>query len=246
MSVAPLPPEERTSLRKLLSSRQPGDAMAAYYALYHPSAKTRIWVHRAASGRMDGFLVSSQTGQDLFRPFLTIRAPNASSAAELLRTAFPSPQPAIVSIPEPLSVWVLPLLSLESSRRILVFRLNPAKLEPVINILVVRSTSPEGLARFEIRRGDRLLAAAGVNWQSPDWAEIFVRTDPSVRERGHGKSVCAALSRHLLGENRQILYAVEEGEEYSIRLAGSLGFEDTGERELLCAGSVRIDPQRER
>jgi ribosomal protein S18 acetylase RimI-like enzyme len=242
MSVAPLPPEERGSLRSLLDSRRAGDAMALYYALLHPAAKTRLWVHRSLSGRMDGFLVRAQTGQDLFRPLITLRAQDASSTAELLQAAFPSPQAAIFSLPEPLGLWVLPLISAETVLQILLLRLNPERLEPLVNIFVQRTTSPGGLPRYEIRRDDRLLAAAGVNWQSSDWAEIFVQTDPEARERGYGKSVCAALCRHLLEEKKGILYAVEEMNAASVRLARSLGFEDTGEREILCYGSVQTGP----
>jgi RimJ/RimL family protein N-acetyltransferase len=238
VSAALLPAEERSAVQTLLGSRRAGDALASYYALHHPAAKTRIWAHRSASGRLDGFLVRAQTGQDLFRPLVTLRAPDASSAAELLHAAFPSPQAAFFSFPEPLGLWVLPLLSAESTRRILMFRLNPAKLEPVMNIFVVQTVSPDGLPRFEIRREDRLLAAAGVNWQFADWAEIFVQTDPDVRERGYGKSVCAALCRRLLEEKRGVLYAVEEKNGLSARLARDVGFEDTGEREILCSGSV--------
>jgi RimJ/RimL family protein N-acetyltransferase len=238
VSAAPLPAEERAVLASLLDSRSAGDAMASYYALLHPAAKTRIWTHRSAGGRMDGFLVRAQTGQDLFRPLATLRAPDASTAAELLRAAFPSPSPAFFSIPEPLGIWVLPLLSAESIEQILLLRLNPAKLEPLVNIFVEQAASPAGLPRFEIRRDGRLLAAAGVNWQSSGWAEIFVQTDPAVRERGYGKSVCAALCRLLLEERRVVLYAVEENNTASIRLARGLGFEETGEREISCAGSV--------
>jgi len=250
VSVAPLPSEERGSLRSLLDARRAGDAMALYYALLHPAAKIRLWVHRSPGGRADGFLVRAQTGQDLFRPLVTLRAQDASGAAELLQAAFPSPRAAIFSIPEPLGLWVLPLLSAETTIQILIFRLNPARMEPLINILVQRAVSPGGLPRYEIRREERLLAAAGVNWQSSDFAEIFVQTDPEVRERGYGKSVCAALCRHLLDEKKGILYAVEERNTASVRLARSLGFEDTGEREILCTGSVQngspmqsVDPQ---
>jgi GNAT superfamily N-acetyltransferase len=242
VSVAPLPAQERASLRSLLDVRRAGDAMASYYALLHPAAKTRLWAHRSPADRMDGFLVRAQTGQDLFRPLVTLRAPEAASAAELLGAAFPSPQPAIFSIPESLGLWVLPLLSVETSMQILLLRLNPARLEPLINILVQRATSPGGLPRYEIRNESRLLAAAGVNWQSSDWAEIFVQTDPDVRERGYGRSVCAALCRHLLEEKRGILYAVEEQNIPSLHLARSLGFEDTGEREIQCSGSVQTAP----
>jgi predicted GNAT family acetyltransferase len=118
-------------------------------------------------------------------------------------------------------------------------------MEPLLNILVQRTVSPGGLPRYEIRRDDRLLAAAGVNWQSSEWAEIFVQTDPEVRERGYGKSVCAALCRHLLEEKKEILYAVEEKNTASVRLARGLGFEDTGEREILCSGSVLARPPAE-
>ncbi|HEY5119243.1 MAG TPA: GNAT family N-acetyltransferase, partial [Anaerolineales bacterium] len=85
-----------------------------------------------------------------------------------------------------------------------------------------------------------LLAAAGVNWQSSEWAEIFVQTDPAVRERGYGKSVCAALCRDLLERKKDILYSLEEDNLTSLRLAQGLGFEDTGEREIIFTGTVLI------
>ncbi len=108
----------------------------------------------------------------------------------------------------------------------------------MVNILVNRAPSPDGLPRYEIRNEERLLAAAGVNWQSSAWAEIFVQTDPAVRERGYGKSVCAALCRDLVERKKEVLYAVEEDNSISLRLAQGLGFEDTGEREILFVGSV--------
>ena len=238
MSIAPLPPDARSNLRVLLDPRRAGDAMASYYAFSHPAAKTRIWVHQSSAGRLDGFILRAQTGMDLFRPLATLRAPDSLAAAGLLRAAFPSPQAAMFSFPEPLGLWVLPLLTVESMVPLQVLRLNPARLEPLINILVQRSNSPGGLPRYEIRNENRLLAAAGVNWQSSDWAEIFVQTDPDVRERGYGRSVCAALCRHLLEEKKSVLYAVEEKNAASMRLANGIGFEDAGEREILCSGSV--------
>jgi hypothetical protein len=238
VSVAPLPPEARANLRVLLDPRRAGDALASYYSFFHPAAKTKIWVHQSPAGRLDGFILRAQTGMDLFRPLATLRAPDASAAAGLLQAAFPSPQAAMYSFPEPLGLWVLPLLAVETMMPLHVLRLNPARLEPLINILVQRTNSPGGLPRYEIRNENRLLAAAGINWQSPDWAEIFVQTDPDVRERGYGRSVCAALCRHLLEEKKSVLYAVEEKNSASMRLAEGIGFEDTGEREILCSGSV--------
>jgi RimJ/RimL family protein N-acetyltransferase len=241
-SVEPLATSDRGVLRALLDPYRTADAIAFYYALEHPDSKTRLWVHRAPSGLLDGFLAYVRTGQDLFRPLVTLRVRDPSSAAELLRAAFPAPAPAIFSLPEPLGLWVLPLLSLETTTRLLLYRLSPARFEPVINILVRGNPSPEGLPRFEIRREDRLLAAAGVNWRSSAWAEIFVFTDAESRERGYGRSVCAALCQVLLEEKWGVIYAVEEDNPASIRLAQSVGFEDTGERELVCAGSVLDTP----
>jgi RimJ/RimL family protein N-acetyltransferase len=238
-SVEPLPPADRGVLRALLDSYRVADAIAFYYALEHPESKTNLWVHRAPSGLLDGFLVRARTGQDLFRPLVTLRARDPSSAAELIHTAFPAPAPAIFSLPEPLGLWVMPLLTLETTTRLLLYRLSPARFEPVINILVRGSLSPDGLPRFEIRREDRLLAAAGVNWRSSDWAEIFVFTDAESRERGFGRSVCAALCQALLQEKRGVIYSVEEDNPASVRLAQSVGFEDTGEREFVCAGSIQ-------
>jgi RimJ/RimL family protein N-acetyltransferase len=238
MSIESLPIEGREALRSLLDIRNPGDSWAAYYALEHPAAKIKIWVHRSSEGRLDGFLIRAQTGQDLFRPLVTLRAPGSTSAVGLIQAAFPTSAPALYAIPEALGLWVLPVLSADPPRRVLLFRLNPARLEMVLNILVTRSASPDGLPRYEIRNGEQLFAAAGVNWQSSVWAEIFVQTDPAVRERGYGKSVCAALCRELLEKKKEILYAVEDNNAASLRLAQRLGFEDTGERELLFAGSV--------
>ncbi len=212
--------------------------MISYYALEYPASKTKIWVHRSPEGRTDGFLIRAQTGQDLFRPLITLRAPGSGAAAGLLQAAFPSPAAAIFSIPEQLGLWVLPLLKAEPVTRVLLYRLNPARLEPVINVLVNRASSPDGLPRYEIRNAERLIAAAGVNWQSSAWAEIFVQTDPAARERGYAKSVCAALCRDLVEHKKDVLYAVEEDNSISLRLAQALGFEDTGEREILFAGSV--------
>jgi RimJ/RimL family protein N-acetyltransferase len=242
VSVEQLPTTERSSLRPLLEIHRPGDAMISHYVLEHPASKIRIWVHRVAPGRVDGFLIRAQTGQDLFRPLVSLRAPGSASAAGLLQAAFPSPAPAIFSMPESLGLWVLPLLSVETTTRVLLYRLNPNRLEPVINILVRRTDSPAGLPRYEIRNDERLLAAAGVNWQSSEWAEIFVQTDPGVRERGYGKSVCAALCRQLVEEKKDVLYALEEENLPSLRLAQGLGFEDTGEREIICNGSVLVAP----
>ena len=237
MSALPLPPEERFSLRNLLDLRQPGDAMTAYYALFHPAARTKIWIHRAAGGRVDGFLVRAQTGQDLFRPLVILRGSGSAALLELLSAALPVGREAVFSVPEELGPMLLPFLNVSDQQTLSLLRLNPSRFQPVVNIFVRRGVSPDGLPRFEIRQGETLVASAGVNWRSPDWAEIFVQTIAAAQERGYGKSVCAALCEELVGAGRSVLYAVSPENRPSLALAASVGFEDTAQRELVCTGS---------
>jgi RimJ/RimL family protein N-acetyltransferase len=237
MTVAPLRAEDRGELRSLLDSRRAADAQAAYYALHHPAARVRMWVY-ANGGRREGFLVRAQTGRDLFRPLVILRAPHAGAAELLLRAALPTGSAFLVLLTEQSADWPLPLRLDEPPIRSRLLELNAARFEPIVNIFVVRSPSPDGLPRFEIRQGERLLAAAGVNWQSPEWAEVFVQTEPEVQNRGYGKSVVAALCRELLEGRRRVLYAVEESNNASRHLAEGLGFADTGEREQMCAASL--------
>ncbi len=74
---------------------------------------------------------------------------------------------------------------------------------------------------------------AGINWQSPTYGLSYVYTDPAVRGRGWGKSVVAALVGQLSQSGRMPLYVVAENNEYSIRLAEAVGFDDTGHREYV-------------
>ena len=105
-------------------------------------------------------------------------------------------------------------------------------------MLIVTSTSADGLPRCEIRAGERAGAVAGVNWQSPRYAEIYVYTEPAVRGRGWGKAVVRSLVGLILKGGRTPLYVVSESNEYSIRLAEAVGFEDVGRREFV-AQAVR-------
>ena len=100
-------------------------------------------------------------------------------------------------------------------------------------MLVVTSSGPDGLPHCEIRAGERAGAVAGINWQSPRFAEVYVYTEPAVRGRGWGKSVVQALVGHILKAGRLPLYVVAQTNEYSIRLAENVGFVNTGQREYV-------------
>jgi hypothetical protein len=234
MTVRMLRVEERDRLRAMVEPHRAADAMACYYALQHPAARVRIWVREPGGG----FLVRAQTGQDLFRPLVIMRARQPEGAEELLRVALPPGSAFLLSLSAEMALWPLPILCTESPTVLNLLELNAARFEPIVNIFVVHSQSPDGLPRYEIYHGDRLLAAAGVNWQSPEWAEIFVQTEPDVQNRGYGKSVTAALCRQLLEERRRVLFAVTESNGVSRRMAEGLGFTETGASETLCAATM--------
>ncbi|MBN2303375.1 MAG: hypothetical protein JXQ72_02785, partial [Anaerolineae bacterium] len=93
------------------------------------------------------------------------------------------------------------------------------------------SRTPDGLPRCVIESGG-YKAVAGVNWQSPAFAEIYVHTDPPVRQRGWGSGVASAVTQAVLESSRLPLYLVEQQNDVSRQLADTLGYVDTGARQV--------------
>ncbi len=227
----------RPRVRTLLDPRSPADALASYYALHHAPDRSDLFVepeHAADErARATGFLVRARTGLDLFRPLVTFRAQSEADVAALVARGLQAGRPAYLTVPEALAPWANKYLNVTEAELHRVYRLNPQRYQPIINVLAMTSTGTDGLPRVEIRSGDRAGAVAGVNWQSPDFAEVYVYTDPAVRGRGWGKSVVAALVGLLQKSGRTPLYVVASTNEYSIRLAEAVGFDDTGHREYV-------------
>jgi predicted GNAT family acetyltransferase len=73
---------------------------------------------------------------------------------------------------------------------------------------------------------------AGVNWQSPAFAELYVHTDATVRQRGWGESVASVVTQAVLASGRTPLYLVESDNDPSRALAQKLGYVDTGARQV--------------
>ncbi len=222
----------RDSVRRLLDIRSPADALATYYALYHPPDRTELFLWPLGADRPVGFLVRARTGYDLFRPLVTLRAPDPASAAGLLQVGLFPNRPALLTVPDRLAELVAARLEISQLERLRLYQLEPRDHEPVINVLVTRAQAPGSLARYEIRSGEQIAAAAGLNWRSPEFAEIYVHVHPSGRERGWGKSVVSALTSELIAGSVRPLYLAAETNPASIRLAESLGFRDTGFREF--------------
>jgi RimJ/RimL family protein N-acetyltransferase len=230
--------EKRRLIRPLLSPGDPADALASYYSLWHDPRRTRLTLGRDAGGKVDGFLVVAQTGADLFRPLVTLRAPGDDALASLLAGALAPNRPYQVIVPVRLASAVRDHLRIEKSTLTRLYALDPSRFEPVINVLVQGVTGAEGAARFQIESQGQVMAMAGINWRSPAFAEIFVYVHPRGRGRGWGRSVVSACTAALLEERVRPLYAVDDDNEASQNIAEALGYADTGHRDLVAEAQL--------
>ncbi len=231
--------ELRRTIRPLLSPTDPADALSSYYALWHDPRRTHLAIHRDPEGTIDGFIAACQTGADLFRPLVTLRAPDEGAVADLFAAALVPQRPYQVIVPVTLASAVRSQLQLARSAMLMIFRLDPYSFQPVINVLVQRVTSADGAPRFQIESQGQVVAMSGTNWRSPTFAEIFVYVHPKGRGRGWGKSVVSACTTALQDEGLRPLYMVEEDNEASIRIAEGLGYVDTGLRQFVAEGQLR-------
>ncbi len=229
---------ERAQVLQLIDETSPADAFAAYYALHHNPNRISIFVHHDQAGRADGFLVRAQTGMDLFRPVVSVRAATDEVAWALFQTGLLPNRAYYLVAPLSLSNAVNRYLTMSDFELLLIYRLDAARFEPQINVMVVENPTPDGWPRFEISANGAVCASAGINWRSPHFAEAYVYTNAAARGRGWGKAVMSALAGALIKDGRMPLYVVNEQNTVSIRLAESLGFVDTGAREY--AGQVSL------
>lgn len=250
--------EKRLAIRSILDPRSPVDATAVYYASYHPEDKVQITIIPETSQQAVGYLCSAMTGMDLFRPLVTMRLPQDNSrdqldyslSVKLLHESLPVGAPVIISAPARYRPLLGALFDIEKEDRLQILVLDQKKYEPVINVLVTRTETTSGLPRYIVRKTEQgmlghsgdILASAGLNWQSPQFAEIYVHTRDNFRRMGLGRSVVAALIQNVIETGRTPIYVVSENNEPSTHLAKSVGFVATGFEELLIEGSLRERP----
>ncbi len=227
-----------------LSLTDPGDALVAYYALYHDPGRTLLWLHCNADDRIDGLVTVCQTGFNLFQPTVALRAPTAEVAVELLGQALHPGRPYYLVTTPALGPALQAVVRLDREERNRIYRFDPRRYRPEINVLVQPARAADGSSKFVIRSQGQIAAEAGVNWRSPHFAELFVYTHPLARGRGWGKAVVAACATTLIESGVQPLYMVSEGNEASIALAESVGFVDTGAREFAGTGVCRSTTNR--
>jgi len=229
----------RLKVRPLLHLSVPSDALYVYYAFYHDPRRTRLYVHEDTAGHADGFVAVCQTGQRLFEPTVVLRTPNAEVAVALLRQALLPGRPYYLITTPDLQDAVAEVVDVEQPEINHAYRLDLFRFQPSINILVVAEQGLGDQPRFVIRSQGEIAAEAGINWASPHFAEIFVRTTPAAQGRGWGKAVVMACTTWVIRSSRQPLYVVNERNESSIALAEVVGYVDTGAREFAGEGVCR-------
>jgi len=231
--------EKRRELRPLLSLHDPADALASYYALWHDPGRTQLALSRDPQGRADGFVVACRTGADLFRPLVTLRAPDSDTVGNLLRGTLAPNRSYQVIVPVTLASALREHLDIQQTRLLNIYRLDPALFQPIINVLVQQVTGADGTLRFQIESHGQVAAISGTNWRSPTFAEIYVHVHPMGRRRGWGKSVVSACTASLLQERLSPVYLAEKQDRISVRIAEGLGYVDTGSIEFLAEGHLK-------
>lgn len=231
--------EKRRALRPLLSPHDPADALASYYALWHDPRRTQLAISRDTQGRTDGFVVTCQTGIDLFRPLVTLRVSDSDAVGRLVREALVPNRTYQVIAPVTLASALRQHLDIQQSRMLSIYRLDPARFRPIINVLVQQVSGADGTPRFQIESQGQVAAISGTNWRSPTFAEVFVYVHPTGRQRGWGKSVVSACTASLLEARLTPLYLADKANEISVRIAEGLGYVDTGHLDLIADARLK-------
>jgi len=243
--VKSTPPPSLAVLRAQLAAQfdlhSPIDAPTAYYALYHDPVRSVLRV--AADG---DFVGRFQTGIDLFRPLVTMRCHSPETAADLLSEVLTPGRPYVFFAPLGQLSMVGGSLTLANERILSIYVLDPARFVPEINVMVQLSPTRDGTARAEIMAGlpREPVAVAGVNWQSPGFAEVYVQVASEARQRGWGQSVVKATTGRVLQSGRLPVYLVEPINEASVKLASAVGYIDTGARQIMAEAVYQGHPAR--
>jgi hypothetical protein len=222
----------RQAIRPLLDDSNPAEAPTAYYALFHPPHKSLLFVQHSEQGRALGFVGRFQTGFDLFRPLISLKVPRPEIAAALLSQALAPGRPYLLFASLNQLAMVGGSLDIQQQSIFRIYLLDPSRFQPQMNILVQQKQAPDGLPRCEIRAGDKAVAVAGVNWRSPAFAEVYLQQDSQARQKNWGRSVLGTLSSQLLGLGLRPIYLLDTHDEAGRALIESLGYVDTGSRQV--------------
>ncbi len=229
----------RTSAAPLLSTK-PADALAYYFALEHDERRTKLFVREDSGHRPLAFVAICQTGIDLFRPLVVARGDDSAAFQDILREALNPRRQYLFSVPVTLRNDLAAVASLHSESVNNVFALSATDFDPVVNVMVQSSETPDKQLRAVIKARDNTNAAeAGTSWLSKLYAEVYVTVVAGVRRRGLGKSCVSKVAELLFDQQKTPIYVTAQDNVASRKLAEKLGFKDTGAHEL--AGAMSIE-----
>lgn len=218
--------------------------MAGYYALHHPPDRVSLYGFYPNDDPPTAFLVLAQTGLDLFRRLAIPFVGHAEPLVSLLRSGLKEGRPVLVDLPIEQRDWAQEAVTFESPRINEIYRLDPDRFEPLINVLITEVSTPTGWPRFEIqsRRGDR--ASAGVNWLGPHYAEVYVDADEAARSRNFGQSLLATITGRLLEAHKIPLLRIPDDGVARVAAAINIGYRPTGVRMLSAQASLKPEGEQ--
>jgi GNAT superfamily N-acetyltransferase len=198
-------------------------------------------------GVQDGFVGRFQTGIDLFRPLVAMHCFAPEPAANLLSEVLIPGRSYIFFASLSQLPFVGGSLALSHERVLSIYALDPARFVSEINVTVLNKAAPDGTPRCEIAPPPgktEPIAVAGVNWQSPGFAELYVHTHSEFRGHNYGQRVLARCTERVLQSGRIPLYLVEPNNEPSVKLALKLGYVDSGARQVMADAVYQGHPGR--
>lgn len=219
----------------MLSPTSPEDALTAYYALYHH--RTQLFTH--GQEVIVGFLAVCQTAHDLFTPLVVMRADSDDVLHALLFHHLDEGREYLFVVKEQTAIVLRQCLVTWDEYFNLIYTVDEASFRPDLRHPVEKVVGEDRFPRFEIRDGEKVIAAAGANWCSPYFAEVGVWTEEDYRGRGLARTVVSACTSELLKEGIKPLYIAAESNVASIRVCEALGYRFTGFREFSCQGRLR-------
>jgi hypothetical protein len=175
---------------------------------------------------------------DLFRPLFLPFVARHERFGAMLQAAMSGNPSGLIYMPPEQKAWLEGKAQISNEQILDLYRLDPREFEPVLNVLVVESGSAELHPRYEIRSGDKVLAAAGLNWIGPKFAELYLEFEPEAQPRKFPHSVLSSACAFLLDQSKIPLLRLKQLDQPSRAVALDFGFKPVGNRTLF----AELDP----
>jgi RimJ/RimL family protein N-acetyltransferase len=223
---------DKEVVESLIARGDAGDAVAAYYAWWHPEA----WIHVHQGKDGVGLLLE---GSGTLGPVSILRASSMAVVPVLIEAM--SPGRRYLMAPWDLADAIRGCLRMENTEHNAVFWLEPSQSAPKAEGTAATRVGGSQAVTIKVE-GNAVIAAVGEAavsrcwylWKSPEFAEIGVRTDPAYREQGLGQAVVSAMLANLSEKGLKPLFVTNIENVASLRLADALGFTRYPADEFAC------------